>query len=935
MKANATTGKPATAAGPARPAVRAAVSGERAATDPMALLALQPTMGNRAVRSLLDAATVPLPDAGAWSQRLHADLSGVRIATGPDAERATAAMNARALTLGRTVLFGAGAYQPGTPEGQHRIAHELAHTLQNAGAPAAGALMTTRPGDPREQEAHHIADAVAAGQRPPRATRGPTMLAGDWQTPSPVRPRLWEPRLLAILRMPARDDVAAGRRRDALLVALAAVPEQDRAALVARLEHPAAGDPLAQLFHATFTPTTVQLALDTLRRPAQALDEASQPAALRTFLAKVIVRQTTPEPMIDRAWRREVEVGFQGAGARAPDGAVLELAWKVTDRGGRLHASGSVGWAAGAESTHPVTTRVNEPGVWFVTIDLITGGQVIKQITHVVTVAAASGVAALRGTTPADNARAAAQLSDEQITQQARILREELKSFDRKAGKELARDTDYRAIRQALDALEWQAALRALPGHTVDTVGPAVPDGKPALKNPAPLIDSVDRHNRGAVRERVEALIRRDGMAGARKQIHRARNISSDDGRRFGRTYDEFMEELEALAALHKDLLDKVAQRAPSKAHKMLATNRELITRELKKYGIVKVGDHRMGVGAYQGPKDGPNEEMVTLAQELHQLEQLRRRAFGVDPHRIGVQPLPPEEQKAAEQHYELALQAAIMRHPTILAFSEAARQQYAPRFTRVSGPEAFGGTPNLAPWIGWELNQKLLDIDAAEHKLDSPDDKLSIWSLPPVIEETKHELGIAPGTVASAVVDDHLQDPHQHGWNDSLLMVFTLALGALLALPTGGASLIVAAGELTLLATDLYLFQKQINEYAELKGLANTAIDPAHALLAEAPESADLLLPLLTLPVAGMSTLKRLGEAKQAAQSIRSLRTALAHAAGNRAHAEVVEAIAEARGWAMKAFNNDSRKAEAFLAKLLQRFGQSGTRIGVAIERG
>jgi hypothetical protein len=62
--------------------------------------------------------------------RFGADFSGVRIHAGPDAMRTAHALNARAYTVGRDVMFGAGQYVPDTTEGRKLLAHELVHTVQ-------------------------------------------------------------------------------------------------------------------------------------------------------------------------------------------------------------------------------------------------------------------------------------------------------------------------------------------------------------------------------------------------------------------------------------------------------------------------------------------------------------------------------------------------------------------------------------------------------------------------------------------------------------------------------------------------------------------------------------------------------------------------------------------------------------------------------------
>lgn len=62
--------------------------------------------------------------------RFGADFSGVRIHTGEDAAKFSGALNAQAFTLGEDVFFNRGKFSPYTAEGQHLLAHELAHTVQ-------------------------------------------------------------------------------------------------------------------------------------------------------------------------------------------------------------------------------------------------------------------------------------------------------------------------------------------------------------------------------------------------------------------------------------------------------------------------------------------------------------------------------------------------------------------------------------------------------------------------------------------------------------------------------------------------------------------------------------------------------------------------------------------------------------------------------------
>ncbi len=65
-----------------------------------------------------------------FEPRFGYDLSQVRVHTDANAAESARAMNARAFTTGRDVVFGAGQYSPGTQEGQKLLAHELTHVVQ-------------------------------------------------------------------------------------------------------------------------------------------------------------------------------------------------------------------------------------------------------------------------------------------------------------------------------------------------------------------------------------------------------------------------------------------------------------------------------------------------------------------------------------------------------------------------------------------------------------------------------------------------------------------------------------------------------------------------------------------------------------------------------------------------------------------------------------
>ena len=89
------------------------------------------------------------------------DLSDVRVHADDHADSLNRAVSARAFATGTDVYFAKGEYQPGSNDGDRLIAHELAHVVQQRGAPAGGSLTVSEPGDALEREADDVADSLS------------------------------------------------------------------------------------------------------------------------------------------------------------------------------------------------------------------------------------------------------------------------------------------------------------------------------------------------------------------------------------------------------------------------------------------------------------------------------------------------------------------------------------------------------------------------------------------------------------------------------------------------------------------------------------------------------------------------------------------------------------------------------------------------------
>jgi hypothetical protein len=102
-----------------------------------------------------------------FESSLGADLSSVRIHDGRDSADAAKAVGAKAYTVGQDIHFGAGHYAPQTEAGQFLLAHEVAHTVQQAGATPSrqNKLEVSTPQDGAELEADRAAEAMVRGQQ--------------------------------------------------------------------------------------------------------------------------------------------------------------------------------------------------------------------------------------------------------------------------------------------------------------------------------------------------------------------------------------------------------------------------------------------------------------------------------------------------------------------------------------------------------------------------------------------------------------------------------------------------------------------------------------------------------------------------------------------------------------------------------------------------
>jgi hypothetical protein len=107
------------------------------------------------------------PDARASLESMFGhDFSRVRVHAESGARDLSASLDARAVTFGEDVFFAENEYAPGTPEGRHLLAHELAHVVQQSRFGPPTGSRVSRSTDAAEADADAAADAVVTGRTP-------------------------------------------------------------------------------------------------------------------------------------------------------------------------------------------------------------------------------------------------------------------------------------------------------------------------------------------------------------------------------------------------------------------------------------------------------------------------------------------------------------------------------------------------------------------------------------------------------------------------------------------------------------------------------------------------------------------------------------------------------------------------------------------------
>lgn len=109
-----------------------------------------------------------------FGNALQHDFSNVRVHADSEADTLSRSVNARAFTTGTDIFFKQGNFNPNSSDGQHLLAHELTHTVQQSRGEVAGTphgdVRISDPNDLFEQEATAKAESISANENTPNQT---------------------------------------------------------------------------------------------------------------------------------------------------------------------------------------------------------------------------------------------------------------------------------------------------------------------------------------------------------------------------------------------------------------------------------------------------------------------------------------------------------------------------------------------------------------------------------------------------------------------------------------------------------------------------------------------------------------------------------------------------------------------------------------------
>jgi hypothetical protein len=787
---------------------------------------------------------------------------------------------------------------------------------------------------PEGGAATDIARRVASGGGP---LAGP--MAGGSHVQRKPRPGALpvtaEPELRALLSQAITDhDIPRLQQRKAALLSLfQAIPTAERDALRARLHDKQ--DALGQLFQSAISTrlrTQLLATLDGAVVPASVGADSVDMAAFATTVQATRFH-VSGEVVLDGAWRKAQTVQILAVPSFGPpaDEPGPLVHWRLVDRLGERRSRGMVTWAPGDGAPPAIEVTIDQPGRWTVAIEIVDRGQVIAAIEKPILARSAAetgnDVPALLGGN--DLTRSAEAMSDPQIGDQLGLLRAQMGKH--RLGSLKPGDPTYGKMARAVEALQWQQHQRGV-----------TPGFEPAPSLEARSFDASNPARRASIQRALDELIARHGIEGAKVHLHDLVVPPPGTGRGAGdepAAADPHAPEVERILNAELELrrteaasfLGSFEHQGRAIALGLLAESETRLRSELQRYGL-KRGAAQDGSYGNQGPAGGDVTALRDAVDHGKQVRAAHERLNQAAHDRAtgGTEAAVEQARKA----FEATKLIAVAKHPMLKLFLDGETRQaaWAPTGS-VPGPLDLGSyeAGHLGMYLGWELNKKLGDLHATRSNI--ADGTLSIFGVPKVVELVKANLHVAPGSVHDGIVNERAVHAHDGKDDSGVLALFTLALGLLLAVPTGGTSLVGAgiatAGEVTLLAADLYLLGKDFDQRNLSHAATNTDLSVSDALLQEEPEAGPIILRLLGVvgPLAGAAGVaKRVGEvahvtrAREGIEAVRAVRRAAQAAEQVMTDPHVVGAVERLRPIAREAGMTDAE-----INALVRNIGRKG----------
>ena len=288
-----------------------------------------------------------------------------------------------------------------------------------------------------------------------------------------------------------------------------------------------------------------------------------------------------------------------------------------------------------------------------------------------------------------------------------------------------------------------------------------------------------------------------------------------------------------------KDFLAQFERNAKDTAKQTLEANRIQANREAARYGLsVEILTLDTEFGPLEIPNyqmEGPNDASKGLKDAANILLQRRQsvddKISARDSHVTCTDygtfyddaywPL-DDEVKKMEADYKDLQSYVTDQYPILGRYSELDAS-----LDPLKTIAAKGASPETANLIGAQITQTLSDIAKSKKGID--DGSVNVWRLESIIGLTEQSMGVTSTSMEGRLVKDKF-DHEKPGLLQGVALAVLNIAALLLAGPTGGLSLVVAAG------VNIAVTASHIQEYMMQKALAGSALQKERALSQEDP---------------------------------------------------------------------------------------------------